>query len=190
VNTHTHTHTHTISHNGTESQAVPILHSVTQPRQTYKGAPTIRQSLTLEVTCLRNIRQLWAHKHDPTHKIRSEPTDHRQGHARTQVRHIPLQTHPHPAGDPPSLGRATHPQPPTIYTQPRATHRDDHKASCAGHTRAQLNTQAHPGSRRDWGGGSPSHPLPFTSPTWSHQPTSQGLEQVSQKKSTRGILKT
>lgn len=33
-------------------------------------------------------------------------------------------------------------------------------------------------------------PLPPTlnSPTWSHQPTSQGLEQVSQKKSTRGML--
>ena len=28
------------------------------------------------------------------------------------------------------------------------------------------------------------------SPTWSHQPTSHGLEQVSQKKSTKGILES
>lgn len=32
-------------------------------------------------------------------------------------------------------------------------------------------------------------PLTLHRPTWSHQPTSQGLEQVSQKKSTRGMMK-
>lgn len=36
----------------------------------------------------------------------------------------------------------------------------------------------------------PPQPPPLTlhPPTWSHQPTSQGLEQVSQKKSTRGMM--
>lgn len=186
----------------TTAHRLPYYTMLHSPRHTNQGAYTRRQSLTLGVTCPRKSRRSGLINMAPNTTPQSEPRDFSQGHPMV----------PEPGKQAYSQAAPHHCRHTRVCTgshTQRKTHTPSHPPSTPSpgpHTETQSQgftsrphtcTAAHTSLDRGLEGlrwedqtqGSCPSSTP-SSPTWSHQPTSHGLEQVSQKKSTKGILES